>query len=194
MERNFSIKLLVGATIISIAVILIYFFSKNVETSNETNVEISLKQNADHSSTLVSSDQAGHTISKWKLDYPVFHFECADVNADGMDDILVGVIKKTRFDSVCRKRIFIFKLFEGYVRPLWLGSRVSQPLEDFKVIHSKPVNLICTIEQEKNGKYLIAEYKWKGFGLTFVKYTKRNINLQEAIKLFNQSPTDHENI
>jgi hypothetical protein len=155
-----------------------------------------MNKNADGSSTIVSSfciQKAGQKISEWKLDYPVFHFECADINEDGTTDILVGVIKKTRFDSICRKRIFIFKLFEGYVRPLWLGSRVSQPLEDFKVIHSKPQNLIRTIEREENGKYLVAEYKWKGFGLTFVKYTIRHVDLQKAIFLFNKPYSDHEN-
>ena len=41
-----------------------------------------------------------------------------DVNADGNEDILVGVVKKNRFDSVIGKRLFIFKNYEGYVRQI----------------------------------------------------------------------------
>jgi hypothetical protein len=197
-QKNWTFRIIVTAFFLLIAsILLIYFFSKERNIVNKaSSVKIYMNKNADGSSSIVSSlysQKAEQKISEWKLAYPIFHFECADINADGTTDILVGVIKKTRFDSICRKRIFIFKLFEGYVRPLWLGSRVSQPLEDFKVIYSKPMNFIRTIELEENGKYLVAAYKWKGFGLTFVKYYIRNVDLQKAIALFNKPYTDHEN-
>jgi hypothetical protein len=198
-QKKIVTRIVFASTMILMTTFLLVYFSNKsyINNSNSPSVKVSIQQNGDGSSCIVSSDYNGrieHKISEWKLDYPVFHFECADINADGTDDILVGVIKKTKFDSICRKRIFIFKLFEGYVRPLWLGSRVSQPLEDFKVIHSKPMNIIRTIELEENGKYLIADYKWKGFGLTFVKYISRNVNLQQAIMIFNKQKLNYENI
>ena len=162
--------------------------NKYIIINGSHSIEVSLVKDNEGGSSIISSEHIGtkeNIISKWKLSYPIYHFECADINADGMDDILVGVIKPTRFDSICRKRIFIFKLLEGYVRPLWLGSRVSQPLEDFKVIPSKPMNLIRTMEYEEN--------KWKGFGLTFVKYIVRNSKIEEARKIFNQTNTGNEN-
>ncbi len=149
-------------------------------------LKISLQTNKARDSSVICSDRAdqpGRSISEWKLNYPVYHFECADIDADGNDDIIVGVIKPTRFDSISRKRIFIFKLIDGYIRPLWLGSRVGQPLEDFKVVRGDSLNLIRTIEMEQNGNYLVADYKWQSFGLTFVKYVSRNINLKEARNL-----------
>lgn len=193
------IILLVTTLILTISIALfVYSYEqpKYLIKNGSRSIEISLVKYKEAGSSIISSEDIGtkeNIISEWKLNYPVYHFECADINGDGSDDILVGVIKPSRFDSVSRKRIFIFKLFDGYIRPLWLGSRVSQPLEDFKVIRSQPLNLIRTIEYEENGNFLVAEYKWKGFGLTFVKYIIRNSKLEEVRKIFNQTNTDNEN-
>jgi hypothetical protein len=173
--------------------LFIYFHPSPVKKwliqDHALSVNITLKKNNDSSFVLSSSNELENKkniISEWKLNYTVYHFECAEMNDDGVEDILVGVIKKTRFDSISRKRIFIFKLVDGYIRPLWLGSKVSCPLEDFKVIHLTPVNYIRTIEVEKNGNFLLAEYKWKGFGITFVRYIIRNTSHANACQLFNK--------
>lgn len=57
--------------------------------------------------------------SEWPLRYPVYRFAVGDINEDGSDDIVVGVVKKTRRDSVSRKRLFIFQ-----VRPCLLKKMV----------------------------------------------------------------------
>lgn len=121
--------------------------------------------------------------TQWKLNYPVFRLNRSDVDGDGYDDIIVGVIKPTRFDTVPRKRIFIFKLVEGFIRPLWLGSRVSQPLEDFGLVKTGGASVIRTIEIEKDGSYMVADYKWQGFGLSFIHYLNRGISLKNALLL-----------
>jgi hypothetical protein len=114
--------------------------------------------------------------NKWELPYPVYQFVVGDIDGNGVEDILVGVIKPTRFHSVATKRLFIFKNFEGYVRPMWLGSMMPQPLIDFWLIHNKDgfFNII-TLEREKSGKMLVAEYCWQGFGLQFVQYHAREV-------------------
>ena len=134
------------------------------------------------------ADQKLILSDKWTLNFPAYHFECADINRDGQQDIFVGVIKPTRFDSVVRKRIFIFKLVDGYIRPLWLGARVGQPLEDFRIAHHNDENFVRTVEWEENGNFLVAEYRWKSFGLEFVNYLDRNISKQEALKKLNTTP------
>ena len=118
--------------------------------------------------------------SGWMLPYPVFQFRISDVNSDKNPDILVGVIKTTRFDTVNRKRIFIFQIYDHRIVPLWLGSRVSQPLVDFNTIIKNDMVFIRTIERERKHHYLVAEYRWKSFGLEFMKYIKRNVILDEA--------------
>lgn len=117
---------------------------------------------------------------KWKLPYATYRFAVADINADGNDDILVGVIKATRFDTVPGKRIFIFKTIDGKIRPLWLGSRVGSPLYDFLPVKDTSGFKIRTIEYEQSGNYLVAEYYWESFGLKFSDYLAREIALDEA--------------
>jgi hypothetical protein len=123
--------------------------------------------------------------NSWHLNYEVFKIDTGDVNNDNSTDILVGVIKSTRFDPVSRKRLFIFKLFEGYIRPLWLGSRVSQPLVDFKFVKCKSEGVVRTIESEKDQSYLVAEYHWIGFGLGFMHYLGREKTIHQAYKILN---------
>lgn len=122
--------------------------------------------------------------STWSLKYPIYKFDHGDVNGDGIPEIAIGLIKTTRFDPKPDKRLFLFRITDDYyIRPLWLGSRVSQPLEDFRLTGDSV--MIRTIEKEQNGTYLVAEYKYKGFGLEFKEYLKREINLKEARKILN---------
>ena len=62
--------------------------------------------------------------NSWALNYEVFRIDTGDVNNDKSTDILVGVIKPTRFDPVIRKRLFIFKMVDGiYTSTLaWVKS------------------------------------------------------------------------
>lgn len=127
------------------------------------------------------------SVNQWKLPYPVYRFQIGDVDGNGFDDMLVGVIKTTRFDTTFAKRLFIFKNYNGLVRPLWLGSRLGQPLEDFICIQTKCGTRIVTIEKEKSKKYLVAEYKWRRFGLEFTKYIEREIDLFQAQQILNNN-------
>ena len=131
-------------------------------------------------------------LDEWKLPYEVYNFEVADADNDRQDDIWVGVIKETRFDKTMKKRLFLFKIIEGKIRPLWLGSRMSKPLVDFKpayLIDSLNQNnkkyIIKTIEQEKNGTFLVANYQWRKFGIEFINYEIRETDSLRAVKILN---------
>ena len=131
---------------------------------------------------LVSSHNDS-TISVWPLRYPVFSFQHGDINNDGTEDLAVGVIKSTRYDSLKRKRLFLFQVRNRSIIPLWLGSSLSHPLVDFHIVKNESgETLIHAIEEEPDGKYLIAEYEWYGFGMSLKKYIKREISLEEAKK------------
>jgi hypothetical protein len=118
--------------------------------------------------------------STWPLRFPVYRFLTGDVNNDGENDIAVGVIKPVRGDTIARKRLFLFQVRNKKIIPLWLGSSLGHPLEDFTIVGKDSVTVIRAIEHEKNGKYLVAEYEWYGFGLSFTNYTGRNLLLEEA--------------
>ena len=122
--------------------------------------------------------------SRWFLPYPVYRFFIADFNNDGLQDIGVGVIKSTRFDPVVRKRPFFLQFLDGAVRPLWLGTKLGHPLENFKAIKRKGKTYLRSLEIEKDGTYLIAEYIWHGFGFKFVEYKYRHLNKKQAFQKF----------
>ncbi len=117
--------------------------------------------------------------SEWRLPYPVYRFCTGDVDGNGSTDAIVGVVKATRYDSVVRRRVFIFKDYRGHVRPLWLGSRLGQPVVDFRFIPAEGV--LRAVERERSGRYLVADYRWRAFGMDFVRYLGRELTKHEAI-------------
>lgn len=149
-------------------------------------LEVSLEQYTDSTyGIMMTVNNKKH--NDWPLPYPVYRWDYGDVTGDGIPDIAVGVIKPTRFDPKPDKRLFLFRITDkNYIRPLWLGSRVAQPLEDFRITKADHPGLIRTIEKEKSGNFLVAEYAWRGFGLEFKRYVEREIQLQKAQKLMKE--------
>ena len=56
--------------------------------------------------------KGGSKSDEWRLAHPVYQFQTGDVDGDGSEDAMVGVIKKTRYYPMGR-RLFIFKQIEG---------------------------------------------------------------------------------
>ena len=119
--------------------------------------------------------------SKWELPWPVYRFQVADVNGDGSDDAIVGVEKSTRYDPVVRRRVFVYKNYRGHVRPLWLGSRLGRPVVDFSFVPSEGV--LRVVESERSGRCLVADYRWRSFGMEFVRYVAREREAGEALRI-----------
>lgn len=118
------------------------------------------------------------------LPFPVYRFDSGDVDGNGVVDAIVGVEKSTRYDPVVRRRVFIFKNYRGHVRPLWLGSRMGHPIVDFRFVHES--SRIRVVGTEASGLFLVAEYRWKSFGMDFVRYLKRECSESEARKMLNE--------
>ena len=109
----------------------------------------------------------GKIVDEWTIAHPCYRFDCGDLTGDGVPEILVGPVKRTKYRADRGKRLFIFHLFRGkFIRPLWLGSRVGGPLVDFKVEDG----MVHTWEEGQNGDTIQSLYKHGGFGLQFVKY------------------------
>lgn len=117
-------------------------------------------------------ERQGKELSSWRLPYPIYRFDWGDVNADGVPEIAVGVIKSTRFFPHPDKRLFLFKLFQGkHIRPLWLGSHVAYHLDDFSIERDSVPALIHTIEHQNDSTIIHAFYRQQGFGIKFLRST-----------------------
>ena len=120
------------------------------------------------------------TRNQWRLPYPVYRMETGDVDGNGTIEALVGVIKPTRFYPEMGRRLFIFKNYEGLVRPMWLGSRLGGTLQDFHFRNG----CVRSLETNAKGEYSVAEYRWSGFGVAFERYLVKNVERTKALEAF----------
>ncbi|MBL0174459.1 MAG: hypothetical protein IPP94_04185 [Ignavibacteria bacterium] len=126
------------------------------------------------------SGPGGVLSARRYLSFPVTRAECADITGDGIPELLLGVIKETRFDRRARLRLFVYAVHGGAVRPLWLGSRLGMPLRDFTVLHRNGWTVIATIERERSGRCAVGLWRWHVFGPRFVAYASRSLTVAAA--------------
>ena len=127
--------------------------------------------------------QTDSTTDKWALPYPVYQFQVGDIDGDGKQDAIVGVVKRTRFHPEKGRRLFIFKNKNSLIRPLWMGSKLGGILVDFKYVKD---GVVRSLEKTLKDEYVVAEYKWQGFGLGFERFLIVKVSKEEATKIFNQ--------
>ena len=120
-------------------------------------------------------------LNGWRLPYPVYQFQTGDIDGDGSEDAMVGVVKSTRFYKEKGRRLFIFKQVNGKARPLWLGSKLGGTLRDFRFTDGR----IRSLETTADEQYVVAEYRWDGFGMAFDRYIVKGTDKETAIKYFN---------
>jgi hypothetical protein len=121
-------------------------------------------------------------LNGWKLPYPVYQFQTGDVDGDGKEDAMVGVIKSTRFYPEKGRRLFIFKQVNGKARPLWMGSKLGGILEDFRYNDG----MIRALERTTDSLYVVSDYKWEGFGMKFDHFIIKGTDKQTALKTYSR--------
>lgn len=134
-------------------------------------------------------------LNDWRLAHPVYQFQTGDVDGNGSEDAMVGVIKKTRFYPM-GKRLFIFKQIDGTnprgeackkVRPMWLGSKLGGILEDFRFVapaEGDSLGRIRALESTTDSLYVVSDYKWSGFGMKFERFIIKGVDKQTALRHF----------
>ena len=145
--------------------------------------------------------KGGSKSDAWRLPYPVYQFQTGDVDGDGSEDAMVGVIKGTRFYPEKARRLFIFKQIDGHTaageackkaRPLWLGSKLGGILEDFRFVEPADTadgdrrGIIRALESTTDSIYVVSDYVWSGFGMKFDHYIIKGVDKLTAIKTFSQ--------
>ncbi len=160
-----------------IAIVLSLFCLNGLCLSAQT---FSLRQINDTCNVLVLATDS--MSDEWLLLHPVYQFRVGDVDGDGVEEALVGVVKSTRFYPEKGNRLFVFKNRDGRVRPLWMGSRLGEEIVDFRVADGK----LVSIERCWNGQYNLDEWEWSRFGPRFSRYILTNATLEEVNQTFNQ--------
>ena len=127
--------------------------------------------------------QTDSTTDKWALPYPVYQLQVGEIDGDGKQDAIVGVVKRTRFHPEKGRRLFIFKNKNSLIRPLWMGSKLGGILVDFKYVKD---GVVRSLEKTLKDEYVVAEYKWQGFGLGFERFLIVKVSKEEATIIFNQ--------
>lgn len=166
MRIYYLIALAVGFPVSVLSQHTINDYAYVTHEGNKRNIRI---ERYNDSLYVVQHTEAENLLSEWKLPYPVYRFDCGDLTGDGIPEIAVGVIKPTRYFPLPDKRLFIFKLYKGkLIRPLWMGSRVARPLEDFRIVRdSIPARILTTEKAGPDGKRVQALYRQEGFGLKY---------------------------
>ena len=120
------------------------------------------------------------TTDRWRLAFPVYQICTGDVDGDGQEDALVGVVKSTRFDKKTARRLFIFKNHKGHIRPLWMGSQLGGILHDFKIVNGR----VFTLQATTDGQYVVLEHVWRKFGLSAQRFIVKGVPHEEALQVF----------
>ena len=151
--------------------------------------------------------KGGSKSDEWRLAHPVYQFQTGDVDGDGSEDAMVGVIKKTRYYPMGR-RLFIFKQIDAkaegklpqesshatasmhrrkLVRPMWLGSKLGGILEDFRFVEpaeGDSMGRIRALESTIDSLYVVSDYKWSGFGMKFERFIIKGVDKETALRHF----------
>ena len=145
-------------------------------------INYSLFSASAQSFTLKKEHDSLYWLNDWRLPYPVYQFQTGDVDGDGNEDAMVGVIKGTRFYPEKARRLFIFKQVNGKARPMWMGSKLGGILEDFRYHDGK----IRALESTTDSLYVVSDYVWSGFGMKFDRFIIKGTDKQTALKTYSQ--------
>lgn len=117
-------------------------------------------------------------LNPWKV-------QTCDVDGDHRREIALGVYKEASFHPVMAKRPFLYHWDKGDIVPMWRGSRLSRPFEDyiFFDIDADEKDEIIAIERLPDGKALINAYRWAGFGFESIA---ESMPYEDILKLVRQ--------
>ncbi len=98
-------------------------------------------------------------LKPWKL-------LLADVDGDGVTDILTAVRKTTHYDAEEKNRFFVFDYTEGKLVKKWTGSQIAGTWKDFYSKDFLPMKgeEVLFISRTEEGRERLGIYYWFQFG------------------------------
>lgn len=124
-------------------------------------------------------DREFKELNPWKI-------QTCDVDGDGRLEIALGVYKEANFHPVMAKRPFLYHWNGEDIVPVWRGSRLSRPFDDyiFLDLDADGKDELTAIEMLPDGKRLINAYKWSGFGFESVAESGHYEDIIEIVKQY----------
>lgn len=114
---------------------------------------------------LIERARPGGTPLARRLTPPLFKLFLADIDGNGMDDLIAGVERTIR--GRIWKRVYVYESRPPDFPPLWLGSRLSFVLDDFSVVTVRDRPGLRAVERQY-GRRVTSEYLWYTFGFRSV--------------------------
>ena len=102
-------------------------------------------------------------LNPWKV-------ELADVDGDGRKEVIAGVWKKSRYDPVMAKRVFVYSWNGTRLMPRWLGSRLNRRFTDFVLcpLDKDGKTELIAVEVAPRAASYITVYRWRSFGFDWI--------------------------
>jgi len=95
----------------------------------------------------------------------VFRLYLADIDGNGSDELIAGVERTIR--GRLWRRVYVYQARRPDFPPLWLGSRLSFVLKDFRITRIRGRTGLRAVETQF-GKTVSSEYLWYHFGFRTV--------------------------
>lgn len=100
--------------------------------------------------------------------------EISDITNDGSPEILLGITKEVNFDKSWKKRLNIFRIEDGGLKAVWLGTHFLHDLNSYRTISLNSTNFLQTVEIDSLNHIYDATYEWDEFGFALKEITLRN--------------------
>jgi hypothetical protein len=101
-----------------------------------------------------------------KPDWRAWKLVTADVTGDGKPEFIVALNKTTKYKPWRHNTLFVFGIRSGEVRPLWRGSALGRPFDEFVFSPAKDRHgeSLVTVERTLERTFCLGVYRWNGFG------------------------------
>lgn len=89
-----------------------------------------------------------------------------DLDGDGQDEVVAGVVRAAGQDGTFRQRLFVFTVQKNFLAPRFLGTGGSGPLVDFGLLDLNGDGRHEVLARERDpGGGQTRVYRWEGYGL-----------------------------